>query len=215
MAIELNANNRNDVSNPHKVAVLTAEPNTWLLIYSGIAYQRQRAQGSTGFLGFGEHTSTTTAEVHVKLDNISAVLLQSAATAGMSNILEEDTWGQWIIDFTGLELRNNGDLVLNVNTSVTGEGDAEFYAFSYHVEAKVVLDEASIAGTIRWPLDLATPFGQPLFLISAYSEFQTAIPGMFPSIQRITEATGQEAPISETTTTFEVPYKITGALLGK
>jgi hypothetical protein len=128
VTVNLNANDSSQVVSPQKVSVLTGEPNTWLLIYSGIALQKQRAEGSSGFLGFGESTSETTASVDVTLDNISGVLLQYATTASMSNILEENTWGQWTIESTSLSLHDNGDLVFSATTTVTGEGDAEFYS---------------------------------------------------------------------------------------
>ena len=213
--VNLNANNSNDVSSSQKVSVLTAEPNVWLLIYSGIAYQRQSAEGDTGFLGIGKKSSATKANVHVTLDNISGVLLQFATTASMSNILEEDTWGQWIVESTSLALRGNGDLVLSVDTSVTGIGDAEFWAFYYYVSAKVILDVASISGTIRWKKTLVKPSGAPHFLITAYTEVPGPPGSLFPTIKKV-ETTGVESGLdSSDATYYRVPYTITGALLGK
>lgn len=212
--VTLNANNGNDVASPQKVSVLTAEANTWLLIYSGIAFQRQRAEGSSGFLGIGESTSETEATVSVTLDNISGVLLQAATTASMSNIVEENTWGQWTVESTSLSLQDNGDLVLTVSTTVTGIGDAEFYAFYYYVSAKVILDAASISGTIRWKKTLASPLDSPHFVITA----NTQIPGPPGSLFGTTqvEATGVEGAVNSSDNTYYyVPYTITGALLGK
>jgi hypothetical protein len=213
-AVNLNANNPNDVGFAQKVSVLTGEPNVWLLIYSGIAYQRQRAEGSSGFLGIGEHTSTTDADVTVTLDNLSGVLLQSAVIAGMANIIEEDTWGQWIIQSNSLSLRDNGDLVLSVTTSVTGEDDAEFYAFNYHVSAKVILDAASINGAIRWKKTLAAPLDAQHFTIVAYTEMPGP-PGTLLPVDHV-EATGVPGTVdSSDSVYYSVPYTITGALLGK
>jgi hypothetical protein len=212
--VNLNANNSNDVSSVQKVSVLTAEPSVWLLIYSGIAYQRQRAEGDSGFLGIGESSSETKANVSVTLDNISGVLLQAATTASMSNILEEDTWGQWIIESTSLSLHDNGDLVLSVNTSVTGIDDAEFYAFYYYVSAKVILDTASISGMIQWKKTLAAPLGTAHFKITAYTEIPGP-PGSLLPLRHV-EAAGIENPVDSSDSTFHrVPYTITGALLGK
>lgn len=195
---------------------MTAESNIWLLIYSGIAVQRQRAEGSTGFLGIGKSTSETDAVVHVTIDRISGVLLQAATSASMANILEEETWGQWIISSTGLSIRDNGDLVLTVNTAVTGIGDAEFWSFYYNVSAKVVLDEASISGTIRWPKNLATPHGLTHFSISADAKLTIAIPGQFPFDKVTVEAAGLEGTVNSADSNFYiVPYTIKGALLGK
>lgn len=209
----LNAKDGSQVQSPQVVAVLSAEPNVWLLIYSGIAVQRQRAKGSTGFLGIDSSTSTTEATVNVTLDNISGILLQYAATASMSNIVEENTWGQWTIDSTSLALRDNGDLVLTANTSVTGEGDAEFWSFYYHVDAKVVLDEASISGAIRWAKSLTAPLTVPHFAITAKSQIPQG-PNEFP-IPRV-EATGLEGAVnSDDPIFYHVPYRITGPLLGK
>lgn len=214
--INLNVNDSSQVQFPQKVSVLTAESNIWLLIYSGIAVQRQRAEGSTGFLGIGESTSETDAVVHVTIDRISGVLLQAATSASMANILEEETWGQWIISSTGLSIRDNGDLVLTVNTAVTGIGDAEFWSFYYNVSAKVVLDEASISGTIRWPKNLATPHGSTHFSISADTKMTIAIPGQFPFDKVIVEAAGLEGTVNSDDSNFYiVPYTIKGALLGK
>ena len=211
--VNLNANNGSQVAVPQKVSVLTGEANTWLLIYSGIAFQRQRAEGSTGFLGIGEETSQTDATVNVTIDNISGILLQSATIASMSNIMEEDTWGQWIVNSSRLALQNNGDLVLTVDTTVIGEGDAEFYAFYYHVSAKVILDEASITGTIRWLKTLATPVTPPYFSISAI----THVPGPPGSLGplSVVVATGTEGSLVSDDTYYYVPYKIGGPLIGK
>jgi hypothetical protein len=41
--VNLNANAGSQVVSPQKVSVRTGEPNTWLLIYSGIALQRHRS----------------------------------------------------------------------------------------------------------------------------------------------------------------------------
>ena len=214
--INLNVNDSSQVQFPQKVSVLTAEPNIWLLIYSGIALQRQRAEGSSGFLGIGESTSETDAVVQVTIDRISGVLLQAATSASMANILEEETWGQWIISSTGLSIRDNGDLVLTVNTSVTGIGDAEFWSFYYNVSAKVVLDEASISGSIRWPKNLATPRGSTHFSISADTKVTISIPGQFPFDQVTVEAVGLEGTVNSADPSFYiVPYTIKGALLGK
>lgn len=214
--INLNVADSSQVQLPQKVSVLTAEPNVWLFIYSGIAVQRQRAEGSSGFLGIGKSTSETDAVVHVTIDRISGVLLQAATSASMANIVEEDTWGQWIISSTGLSIRDNGDLVLTVNTSVTGEGDAEFWSFYYNVSAKVVLDEASISGNIRWPKNLATPLGSTHFSINADSKVTIAIPGQFPFDKVTVEAVGLEGAVNSADSDFHiVPYTIKGALLGK
>lgn len=214
--IKLNVNDSAQVQLPQKVSVLTAEPNVWLLIYSGIAVQRQRAEGSSGFLGIGAHTSETDAVVEVTIDRISGVLLQAATSASMANILEEETWGQWIISSTGLSIRDNGDLVLTVNTSVTGEGDAEFWSFYYNVSAKLVLDEASISGNIRWSKNLATPHASTHFSISADTKVTVAIPGQFPFDKVTVEAVGLEGSVNAADPNFYiVPYTIKGALLGK
>ncbi|HEY6803869.1 MAG TPA: hypothetical protein VI306_09850 [Pyrinomonadaceae bacterium] len=214
--IDLNVNNGSQVQFPQKVSILTAEPNIWLLIYSGIAVQRQRAEGSTGFLGIGESTSQTDAVVHVTIDRISGVLLQAATSASMANILEEETWGQWIIWSTGLSIRDNGDLVLTVNTSVTGIGDAEFWSFYYNVSAKVVLDEASISGSIRWPKNMATPRGSTHFSIGADTKVTITPPGQFPFDQITVEAVGIEGAVNSADPNFYIaPYTIRGALLGK
>lgn len=214
--ISLNVNDSSQVQLPQKVSVLTAEPNVWLLIYSGIAVQRQRAEGSSGFLGIGEHTSETDAVVEVTIDRISGVLLEAATSASMANIIEEDTWGQWIISSTGLSMRDNGDLVLTANTSVTGIGDAEFWSFYYNVSAKVVMDEASISGSIRWPRNLATPLASTHFSISADTKVTIAPPGQFPFDKYTVEAVGLEGTVNAADPDFyTVPYTIRGALLGK
>lgn len=211
--VNLNANDSSQVNSAQKVSILTGEPNTWLLIYSGIALQRQRAEGDSGFLGIGENTSETDASVSVTLDNISGVLLSFATTASMANIIEENTWGQWIIWDSSLSLRDNGDLVFTTDTTVVGIGDAEFYAFYYYVNAKVILDEASISGTIRWAKNLVAPLNSPHFVITADMEIPGP-PGQFGSLQ--VEATGTEGALdSSDVTYYYVPYVITGPLLGK
>jgi hypothetical protein len=211
--INLSPTDSSQVYNVHNVAVLTGEPNTWLLIYSGIANQKLDAQGDSGFLGIGQSTSTTDATVNVTLDNITGVLLQYATMVSPSNILEENTWGQWIIWGSSLSLQDNGDLVLTASTSVTGIGDAEFWSFSYYVSAKVVLDVASISGDIRWLKTLADPVNPPHFSITANSLIAPTGTS-FGQFQIV--ANGTEGSVdSSHGTYYHVPYSITGPLLGK
>lgn len=215
-SVNLNANDGNQVGSAQKVSILTAEPNTWLLIYSGIAWQKQYAEGSDGFLGIGGDTESTDAVVNVKLDNISGVLLQFATSASLNDIYEEDTWGNWIIWSNTLTLQENGDLILTVNTSVVGGGGggAGFASFSYYVSAKVVIDVATISGTIRWKKSLAQPLASPHFDITANTQLPPT-PGHFGYTYQV-EATGIENTIDSTDATFYyVPYTITGPLLGK
>jgi hypothetical protein len=210
--INLSPTDPNQVYNVNNVTVLTGEPNTWLLIYSGIANQRLRAQGDSGFLGIGESSSTTDATVNITLDNISGILLQYATMVSPSNILEENTWGQWVVFGSSLSLQNNGDLILTASTEVTGIGDAEFYSFSYYVSAKVVLDEATISGDIRWLKTLAQPVNPPHFNITANVILQPT--GSFGQFQVV--ATGPEGSVdSSDATYYHAPYTITGPLIGK
>lgn len=211
--INLSPTDNNQVYNVNNLAVLTGEPNTWLLIYSGIANQRLQAQGDSGFLGIGESTSTTDATVNVTLDNISGVLLQYATMVSPSNILEENTWGQWIVFGSSLSLQGNGDLILTASTEVTGIGDAEFYSFSYYVSAKVVLDAATISGNIRWLKTLATPLNPPHFRITANSIIASS-GNSFGQFQVV--ANGTEGGVNNSDGTYYyVPYTVKGPLLGK
>lgn len=199
--------------NVNNVSILTGEPNTWLLIYSGIVDQKLDAQGNTGFLGIGQSTSETDATVNVTLDNISGVLLQYATQVSPSNFLEENTWGQWIIWGSSLSLRDNGDLVLTASTSVTGIGDAEFYSFSYYVSVKVVVDLATISGTITWPRSLATPRSGSLFNVTANSLIASS-GSSFGQFQVVANGVLGELDTSDETE-FQQPYTISGPLLGK
>lgn len=213
--VNLNAKSGDQVGSAQKVSVLTAEPNTWLLIYSGIAHQDQYAQG-TSYGIFGEDTAETDATVNVTLDNISGVLLEFATTASINLIYEEDTFADWGIWSSSLSLKDNGDLVLTASTYVVGGGGggAGFSGVSYYVSAKVVMDAATISGTIRWQKALAAPLSPPHFGITAYSQLP-APPGSFTG-GTATEATGVEGAVDESDPAYYyVPYTITGPLLGK
>ncbi len=207
--LNLDANNSNQVGSAQKVSILTAEPNTWLFIYSGIAWQNQYADGSGAW--FWESTTETDAIVNVKLDNLSGVLLEFATTGSLSGIYEESTWGDWYVNSTSLALQENGDLVLTASTTVIGEGTG-FNTFSYYVSAKIILEAASISGTIRWKKTLATPLAPPHFVITA--NVHVPDPPPFGSTQVV--ASGVEGNLNSADDTYYyVPYTITGGLLGK
>ena len=211
--VTLNANDSTQVGSAQKVSILTAEPNTWLLMYSGYAQQNQYADGTSYWI-FGQSTAETDASVTVTLDNISGILLEYATTAGVSGFFEESTWGDWYVNWTSLDLKQNGDLVLTASTTVIGGSpEAGFNSFNYFVSAKVVLDAATISGTIRWKKTLAAPLASPHFVITADSQIPGA-PGQFGTLQ--VEATGVEGAVDTSDPTYYyVPYTITGALLGK
>lgn len=211
--VTLNANDSNQVGSAQKVSILTAEPNIWLLIYSGQAEQNQYADGTSYWI-FGQSTAETDAIVNVTLDNISGILLEYATTAGVSGFYEEDTWADWYVNSSSLNLRQNGDLILSASTTVIGGSpEAGFNSFNYYVSAKVILDAATISGTVRWVKKLTSPLTSPHFEITA----DTQVPGpsgIFPTSQ--VEASGVEGAVdSSDATYYYVPYTITGSLLGK
>jgi hypothetical protein len=212
--VTLDARNSNQVGSAQKVSVLTGEPNTWLLIYSGFAEQNQYADGTSYWI-FGESTAETDAIVNVTLDNLSGVLLEYATTGSLSGIFEEGTWGDWYVNSTSLSLQDNGDLILTANTTVIGGSpEAGFNSFAYYVSAKVVLDAASISGTIRWKKTLASPRNTTHFAVTANMQLPTP-PGTLIPITEV-EATGVEGAVDASDPIYYyVPYTITGALLGK
>jgi hypothetical protein len=210
--IYLDANNPAQVGSAQKVSILTAEPNTWLFIYSGIANQNTYAGGSGSW--FWESTTEIDAVVNIKLDNISGVLLAFATTASLSGIYEEDNWADWYVNSTSLSMLDNGDLVLTASTTVIGEDSTGFNNFSYYVSAKIVLDPATISGSVRWKKTLAAPVASPHFTITAYMQLPPSPGQLIGSTQM--EATGVEGDIdSSDSTYYYVPYTITGGLLGK
>ena len=212
--LSLNANDSTQVGSAQKVSILTGEPDTWLLIYSGVAEQNQYADGTSYWI-FGQTTAETDAIVNVTLDNISGVLLEFATTASLSGIFEEGTWADWYVNSTSLSLQDNGDLVLTASTQVIGGSpEAGFNSFSYYVSAKVILDAASISGTVRWKKALAAPLASPHFVITANTEVPPP-PGSLLGTT-IVEANGLEGNLDSTDNRYNyVPYTITGALLGK
>jgi hypothetical protein len=214
--VNLNVNNGSQVSSAQKVSILTGEPNTWLLIYSGIAQQNQYADGTSGFLGIGASSSETDATVNITLDNISGVLLEFATTAGLNEIYVSGDLCDYGINGTSLSLQSNGDLVLTASVYVVGTGGdgAGFSGLSYYVSAKVVLDAATIGGTIRWLKSLATPLDATHFLITANTELPQPLGSLLGTT--VVEATGSEGALNSADDTYYyVPYTITGALLGK
>lgn len=213
--VNLDASNSSQVGSAQKFSILTGEPNTWLFVYAGIAQQNQYADGTSYWI-FGDSTAETDASVNVKLDNLSGVLLGFATTAGINLIYEENTWADWGIWSSSLSLQDNGDLVLTASTYVVGGGGggAGFSGVSYYVSAKILLDAATISGTIRWKKTLASPLDSPHFVITA----NTQIPGPPGSLFGTTqvEATGVESAVDASDNTYYyVPYTITGGLLGK
>jgi hypothetical protein len=195
------------IGSKQKLSVLTGEANTWLFIYSGLANIGQYDQA--GIFSGGESSNPT---VDIVLDNLSGVLLEYASTSSLANIIGGD---QAAIQSVSLNLHDNGDLVLTTGLYVfAGGGDFEMLAtYSYYVSAKILLDSATISGTVRWRKTLAQPASPPLFAITANSEIPGS-PGSFGSSQ--VEATGTEGPLDSTDPTYYyVPYTIKGALLGK
>jgi hypothetical protein len=214
--LNLNANNGNQVGSAQKVSILTGEPNTWLFIYSGIAQQDQYAEGDGGFLGLFPSSTETDATVNVTLDNISGVLLEFATTAGINEIYVSGSLCDYGINSTSLSLQSNGDLILTASVYVVGtsaEG-AGFSGLSYYVSAKIILDAATITGTIRWVKTLAVPLASTHFVITANTELPPAPGSLFGNT--LLEATGLEGALNSADDTYYyVPYTITVALLGK
>jgi hypothetical protein len=72
--IALDTRDGGQVYNVGRVSVLTAEPNTWLFIYSGIAIQNLDAegQGRASLLGFTvlEDVVVDSAQVRIRLDKL-------------------------------------------------------------------------------------------------------------------------------------------------
>lgn len=218
--IPLDARDGNQVWNPNKVSVLTGEPDTWLLIYTGIGIQGLNTHGESVYelgIDIGDFLGVDEGNVRIRLDNIGGTLLQSAASVSMADIYEQDQNAHWLVRYANVKLEDNGDLVLYVNTQTSGLDTAQFYSFFYHVSVKVVLDTATIAGTIRWTRDLAEPVGTPLFAITAYTQtFTSGTGGGFGSVQQHVEAGGVEGTVRRSDDGgFEVPYTISGPLVGK
>lgn len=210
--VTLSANNGSQVQSAGVVKVLTAEPNVWLYIYSGLAQQAQWATGDSYWI-FGEDSAETDATVNITLDKVAGVLLEYAATASLANIAEESDFGGWIVNSDSLSLHNDGELVLTLNTSVIGGGDggSGFWGVSYYVAAKVLVDTPSISGTIRWDKTLATPLAAPHFTVTADIQVPGS-PGQFPTLQVV--ATGAEGAVDAADPTYYyVPYTISGLVL--
>ncbi|KAH0562636.1 hypothetical protein GP486_002687 [Trichoglossum hirsutum] len=207
----LDVNNPNQVGSVQKLSVLTGQPDTWLFMYSGLAKIEQVNQDGDPFSG-GQSFSPT---VYIILDNISGVLLGSAATSSLAGISGSDL-GQMAVESVSLGLRENGDLVLTTKlysfTSGLNWNDLDTY--SYYVSAKILLDEASISGTIRWKKTLATALTPPNFVITANSQIPGSGSQSLGSDE--VEATGLEDALdSSDDTYYYVPYAITGSLFGK
>jgi hypothetical protein len=194
---QLNANDPNQVRSAQKLSIPTTELNTWLFIFSGIAMQEQYADND-----FWGSTQVTDANVDVTLDNISGELLAFASGASQAITYVSGTIADLDVWDTTVTLRANGDLILSASTSVAGP--AGFAGFSYYVSVKMLIDVATISGTIRWRKPIAAPLSPPHFQITAQS------------VSGPIEATGAEAALdSADPAFFRVPYVISGALLGK
>lgn len=218
--IPLDARDGSQVWNPNKVSVLTGEPETWLLIYTGIAIQGLNTHGESVYelgVDIGDFLGVDEGNVRIRLDNIGGTLLQSAASVSMADIYEEDKNAHWLVRYANVKLEDNGDLVLYVNTQTSGLDTAQFFSFFYHISVKVVLDTATIAGTISWTRDLAEPADAPLFAITAYTQtFAPGTGGGFGSVQQHVEAGGVEEAVRRSADGgFEVPYTISGPMVGK
>jgi hypothetical protein len=212
--LNLNPNNSSQVGSAQKFKILTGEPNTWMFIYSGIAGINQQ-ESSDSFLGIDFNTASSNATVNIKLDNISGMLLGFAATASLTNIDEMGNDAQWYIMSDTLTLQDNGDLIFTATTYTWSEGgDTDFYGMGYYVSAKILVETATISGTIRWRKTLATPLGSPHFVITASVEVPSAGPSLFPTTQVV--ATGTEGGVNAADDTYYyVPYTITEGLFGK
>jgi hypothetical protein len=207
----LNVNDPNQVGSVQKLSVLTGEPDTWLFIYSGLANIEQVNQDGNPFSG-GQSVNPT---ISIILDNISGVLLGSAATSSLAGI-SGGNLGEMAIQSVSLDLRDNGDLVLTTTlySFTSGANWNDLDTYSYYVSAKILLDEASISGNIRWEKTLANALTPPNFVITADSQIPGSGPLSFPTDE--VEATGLEGTLdSSDNTYYYVPYKITGSLLGK
>jgi hypothetical protein len=200
-----------NISSMQKVSVLTGEPNTWLFIYSGLAGIEQYDQA--GFFSGGESSNPT---INITLDNLSGVLLEYASTSSLADISGSGGVEQLATMSDSLTLQDNGDLVLSTSLYVYSSGGdwAQLGHYSYYVSAKILLQSASISGTVRWSKTLAQPATPPFFTASAVTELP-APPGQLLGSQQV-EATGTEGALdSSDPTYYRVPYTITGALLGK
>lgn len=202
----LNVDNPNQTGSIQKFSVLTGEPNTWLFVYSGLALIDMWDQ--CGIFSGGESSSLI---VRIVLDNISGEMLGSAATASLANIILGDT-DQLAINSVALSLEENGDLVLSVALyGFAGDGDyTQLGSYSYYASAKLLLEAATISGTIRWKKTLATPRPAPHFLITANTEVPPPTGSLLGT--SIVEATGLEGTLETTDKAYYyVPYTITGA----
>nr|WP_172692668.1 hypothetical protein [Mycolicibacterium sp. CBMA 213] len=198
------------ISSKQKVSVLTAEPNTWLFIYSGLAGIQEQDEAG---VFTGGHASNPT--INIKLDSLAGELLEYASTSSLADI-SGSAVGQWATLSDSLALHDNGDLVLSTELRVfTGGGDYEVLGhYSYYVSAKVRLEAAWISGTVRWSKALAQPANPPFFTASAVTHLPPP-PGSLAGITQ-TEATGTNGGLdSSDPNYYRVPYTITGALLGK
>jgi len=204
----LNINNPNQMGSVQKFSVLTGEPNTWLFIYSGLALIGQWDRG--GLFSGGESSNPV---VKIVLDNISGQLLGSAATASLANVIGGD---QSSIQSVSLALEDNGNLVLTTTLYVYAAGGdfEDLGSYSYYVGAKILLEAATISGTIRWKKSLATPLASPHFTITADTEIPPP-PGQLLGTS-VVQATGLEGALNSSDDVYYyVPYSITGGLLGK
>jgi hypothetical protein len=206
--VYLDVNHGDEVGSAQHLSALTGEPNTWLLIYSGLANIEQEDWADL-FSG-GESSSLT---VKIILDNVSGELLQFATTASLANIYNGGE-GQWAVNSVSLALEENGDLVLTTELWVdVSLGSNVLETYAYYVTAKMLLEAPTISGTIRWQKTLATPSESPLFVITADTQ-PPATPGELTAL--VVEATGFEGSLdSADAAYYHVPYTISGPLLGK
>jgi hypothetical protein len=199
------------IASKQNLSVLTGEPNTWLFIYSGLAGIEQTDQA--GFFSGGEGSNPT---INIKLDNLAGELLEYASTSSLADIQGSDGVSDWATLSDSLTLQDNGDLVLSTSLYVftSGGNFAELGHYSYYVSAKILLETASISGTVRWSKTLVQPAAPPFFTASAVMQLPPPPGSLLGSSQVEATGTGTDLDSSDPTY-FQVPYTITGALLGK
>ena len=199
----LDARNPNDVVWAQVVSVLTAEPDTWLYIFTGSPFIEIYTNDDDYWV-FGYSTDWQETTVNVRLANLAGRVLQGAVTAAPSYFWEDsDHVWQFAIEGAQVFQEANGDVVLRVDTY--SSGNSGFIAFSYQANVKIVLLETSISGTISWQqADVVSPPPPgPYFTIIARGEDSGY------------EFGGIEQPLVLQGSTYRIAYSIRGLPMGE
>ena len=206
--INLDANNPDQVSNQRVIEADLGQPNTKMLIISGIAIPQWIVDDDG-------HTAHETAVVNLRTTVLAVE--QATISIGLASIGNDDSTFLFAADSTGLDIDSTSqELILSVNMALQGSKTG-LDRFGYQVVTVVTTQVTGISGTIRWDKSLfdasllTAGVVAQLFQIAANHVDHIDPPNGFVYDQYTPLAFGVTTGISLDGETFAVPYEIPGA----